>query len=576
MSEADSPLVDDALYKSALEVVGDGILMVDPRGAIRWANQSAAVIFGAGKTGLTGRTLDEVMPPEHAANHQKYLRDFPNSPVPKIIGKSRYIDGRTLQGKPLDLHINVTCMDNGAEPLFLAIVRDVSMEREFQRSLQHRSTYDFITQLMNREGFAQAAGQRLAQAQADGDAMWLGILNISGIGKINHWIGYEAGDLALHEVGFRMKAIYGEQAIIGRVDGNEFAILLPAERAPRSPDDLAASAKALGYEIDVGGRSIDVSFSCGGAFSQDGAADESFNDFFARARTALREARMSSADHAAVFYDGDLDRRERIARTLENELVHALARDEFFIEVQPKVAMNREVSGYEALLRWRTTEGELVPPGVFIPIAEANGTIRTIGLWVFQEVCKLAATKEFQARGLRISVNLSPRQMESGTLPDMLAKICLDSGADPGQIELEVTESWAVKDFSRGSGMLERLKAKGFGISLDDFGTGYSSLGALVRLPVDIIKIDRTLLPLDVADNVDAQKLLGATIDLCRAMGREVLVEGVETEEQFRVLAESGCDLAQGYLFGKPRPYEAVPGAAEAQEKPSTLVSQAS
>lgn len=572
MSQGETPDFDGSFYRSALEKVGEGILMVDSGGTILWANSSAHTLFGAGKASMVGRPLDDLLPEENRGDHSQFVAGDSPDTTSQILGKGRYVVGQTLGGRKLELYVNITRFRESGREVYLSVVRDVSMEREFQRSLHHRSTFDFITQLLNREGFNAEGRARFKDARAAGEPLWLGVLNVSGIGRINHWIGYEAGDLALHEIGFRLHYIFGAPALIGRVDGNEFAILQPADRAPKTARDLASTAEALGYEIDVGGRSIDVRFSCGAAFSADGGPEESFTDFFARARTALREARISEGDHIAVYYDAALDRRERIARTLENELIHALARDEFFIEVQPKVGMDRRIAGYEALLRWRNQEGELIPPGVFIPIAEANGTIRTIGVWVFQQVCHLAAREDFKARGLRISVNLSPRQMESGTLPDMLAKICTDSGADPSTIELEVTESWAVQDYERGSGVLRRLKEKGFGISLDDFGTGYCSLGALVRLPVDIIKIDRSLLPTDVADDTEARKLLSATIEMCRAIGREVLVEGVETESQFALLAENGCDMAQGYLFGKPQRYESVYAALDAGDAPIGLI----
>jgi len=555
MSGFDPKQFDFLFYKTALEKVGEGVVVVDRESRILWSNSLAAKIFRAPGKSLAGCTLDDIVPQGRRAQHGGYIERFFEGSRSRIIGQGRYVKGRGLDDSPLELYVNVTHMTLDGRDIFLTVVRDVSMERELQRSMHYRSVYDFITQLMNREGFMNAGRQRHIEAAIDGAPLWLGVLNVSGVGKINQWIGYEAGDLALHEIGVRLADHFPEPALLGRVDGNEFALLLPADRAPQSPDEFAAVARAIGRDIDVGGRQIDVRFTGGGAFSADGPPGEPYVDFFARARTALREARIAPTASGVRFYDFELDRREHIARTLEDELVHALARDEFFIQVQPKVDMTRRVAGFEALLRWRTADGELVPPGVFIPIAEANGTIRLIGLWVFQQVCRLAAAEDFAGRGVRISVNLSPRQMEQDSLPDMLSKICADSGCDPAVIELEVTESCAVQDYERGSGVLQALKAKGFGLSLDDFGTGYSSLSALVRLPVDVIKIDRSLLPADAADDPEAAKLLAATIDLCRALGRQVLVEGVETEAQFRLLADFECDLAQGYLFGRPQDY---------------------
>ncbi len=565
-----------AFYDAALALVGEGLLAVDEKGRILWTNQQAGDIFGRDLSEMARCTLDDLIAhgtgvgtASGAAAGDASADDL------FLLAQSgrgrvgRLVTGRRADGGVAELLVRIVRHDTDGAPCYLLAVRDVAIEREYQRTIRHRSEFDFVTQLHNRDGFRGRARERLEQAQANGEAVWAAILNVSGIGKINHWIGFEAGDVALHEIGSRLRRLYPGDAILGRVDGNEFAIMAPIEMAPESAEAWAAELNRLGRDIDLGGRRVDIQFTGGAADSADVAERAGRTDFetlYVRVRGALHEARTNRAETGGLcFYDAAIARREHLDRRLEDELVDALSRDEFFLHYQPKFDMRGRVAGYEALLRWRTADGDLIPPGVFVPIAEANGTIRTIGAWVFQQACQLAVSEGLAAAGQRVAVNLSPRQMEQEGLPDMLAKIAADSGVDPDTIELEVTESWAVEDYARGSGVLSRLKACGFSISLDDFGTGYSSLGALVRLPVDLIKIDRSLLPLDTADDIEARKLLTATIELCRAMGRQVLVEGVETAAQYEMLAETGCDFVQGYYFGHPQRFEAVRGPGTAK-----------
>ena len=535
-----------------------------------WANRQAGDIFGRDLSELAHCALSDLIASGAGgssgggAGGETSAADLFRLAQSGLGRAGRLVTGRRADGGAPELLVRIVRHDTGGAPFYLLAVRDVAIEREYQRTIRHRSEFDFVTQLHNRDGFVARARERLEKAQADGEVLWAAILNVSGIGKINHWVGFEAGDLALHEIGTRLRRHYPADAVLGRIDGNEFAILAPVAAAPESEAAWAADLSQLGRDVDLGGRRVDIQFTGGAADTSDPSdrpGRGGTETLYVRVRAALHEARTNRTDTGGLcFYDDGIARRARLDRRLEDELVDALSRDEFFLHYQPKIDMGGRVAGYEALLRWRTADGDLVPPGVFVPIAEANGTIRTIGAWVFQQACHLAASEGLAAAGQRVAVNLSPRQMEQEGLPGMLAKIAADSGVDPGAIELEVTESWAVEDYARGSGVLSRLKACGFAISLDDFGTGYSSLGALVRLPVDLIKIDRSLLPLDTADDTEARKLLTATIELCRAMGRQVLVEGVETAAQYEMLAETGCDFVQGYYFGHPQPFEAVRG----------------
>jgi EAL domain-containing protein (putative c-di-GMP-specific phosphodiesterase class I) len=256
------------------------------------------------------------------------------------------------------------------------------------------------------------------------------------------------------------------------------------------------------------------------------------------------------------------------ARILEHaqlgaELRHALDSGQLRVHYQPVVhASDGTPVGYEALVRWQHPERGLVPPAEFIPLAEETGAVTEIGRWVLREaVFQCAAWSAASARPLRISVNLSPRQMLDEDIPALVAEVLTDSGLPAGQLTLEVTEGVFVHDVDRVVGQLHRLRALGVRIAIDDFGTGFSSLSYLRRLPADVLKIDRSFVA-DLPGSRSSASLVASIIELAHTLHLDVVAEGVETDAQRRCLVDLGCGLAQGYFFARPGPAEDCAPAA--------------
>jgi EAL domain-containing protein (putative c-di-GMP-specific phosphodiesterase class I) len=233
---------------------------------------------------------------------------------------------------------------------------------------------------------------------------------------------------------------------------------------------------------------------------------------------------------------------------LQHDLKAALQRGELFIHYQPQARIDGEVIGFEALVRWRHPSRGLVPPSVFIPVAEGSGLIIPIGEWILREVCREAAS---WPRPLQVAVNLSPVQFQHGDLPSLVHSILLETGLAAGRLELEITEGVLIGDQSRALSILRRLKALGVHIAMDDFGTGYSSLSYLQSFPFDKIKIDRTFVA-NAELNPQSAAIIRAVIGLGRGLHLPILAEGVETESQLDFLASESCDEVQGYLIGRP------------------------
>jgi EAL domain-containing protein (putative c-di-GMP-specific phosphodiesterase class I) len=266
------------------------------------------------------------------------------------------------------------------------------------------------------------------------------------------------------------------------------------------------------------------------------------------------------------FFDSDMDTQLRERRALQNDLQTAVENDSMILHYQPQARLGGEIVGFEALVRWRHPTRGLIPPGTFIQLAEENGVIGAIGEWVLREACREAAS---WSHGLQIAVNLSPVQFRSTDLPTLVHSVLLETGLAPGRLELEITESVLIDDYSRAQSILRRLKSLGVRIALDDFGTGYSSMSYVQSFPFDKLKIDQSFIS-NVARNIQSATIVRSVISLARGLKIPVVAEGVETKAQMEFLSQEHCDEIQGFLVGRPLPileYASIVGHKERAEQ---------
>jgi predicted signal transduction protein with EAL and GGDEF domain len=333
--------------------------------------------------------------------------------------------------------------------------------------------------------------------------------------------------------------------------GDEFLIVKTAVADEFDPEQCAQgllSGLRGRYRLERGDDvSIDVRIGVAN-YPVDG---QNQDELLERAETALHRAKSSGRSYAMFDTQMALDQRRR--RTLERDIGLAVERGELLVVFQPLVDAKSGATGaFEALLRWNHPEHGVVSPAHFIPIAEANGAIHSIGAFVLREACLQAA---HWGEKLRVTVNVSPAQIVRNDFVQLVTDVLLESGLAPGQLEIEVTESLFIQDSDTASTTLRRLKRLGLSVAIDDFGTGYSSLSTLRSFPFDRIKVDRSFVT-DMVHNSDAAAIVNSVIGLGRAMGLRVVAEGVETQEQVAMLRLIGCHEMQGYLFGKPLPAE--------------------
>ena len=432
-------------------------------------------------------------------------------------------------------------------------LQDISERQRFEEKLSEMASFDALTGLPNRNLLNDRLGQALAHAGRNGSQIAVGFVDLDRFKIINDTLGHDAGDELLKEIARRLSGCLRSCDTVARQGGDEFVVVLTDLARPEDAsivaqkllDTLTPSMMLCGREI-VPGASIGFAI-----YPQDG---DNLQALLMSADKAMYSAKQAGRGQYR-FFDPEMNRAAADWLEVGAELHYALERDEFELHYQPKVDLKSgQVTGVEALLRWRSPEKGLVPPNKFIPILEETGQIIEVGEWVIARACR--QSRLWQEQGLpplRIAVNLSPRQFQSRNLAERIQTLIDQPDFRPELLELEITESMVMQNVERAIDTLEKLSLIGVRLAIDDFGTGYSSLAVLKRFPVDSLKVDRSFVR-DIPNDADDMAITRSVVALAHSMGLSVVAEGVETEAQRDFLVECGCEEMQGFLFSKPLP----------------------
>ena len=454
------------------------------------------------------------------------------------------------------------------EEIMFGIARDITEIKVAEQRVEHLAYYDGLTDLPNRTLLAQRAKLALALAARYQRELTVLFLDLDRFKEVNDSLGHAEGDTLLVEVAARIQGLVRSGDTVCRLGGDEFVLLLPdtgKEGALRVADKLLA---AFRQPFEMAGHSLGVTVSIGIALYPHDGAD--FSELLKNADTALYRAKQEGRN-TRLFYDRNMNAATFERLVLEGELRQALATGQLRAYYQPKVRLpDGALVGAEALIRWRHPERGLIPPGQFIPVAEASDLIVAVGDWMLVEVCRqLAAWRKAEFPPLTVAINLAARHFRLPNLADRVCGLLEAYGLPPQALELEITESTLLEIGAETGEALLALERLGIGLALDDFGTGYSSLSYLKRLPLTALKIDQSFVR-DLETDPDDRTLAATIVALGHQMGFMVVAEGVETEEQRQILLEQGCDLAQGYLFGRPLPAEEFEGWLKGANAPRT------
>ena len=433
-------------------------------------------------------------------------------------------------------------------------------ELEAERALMLRlARADSLTGLLNRAAFTGALGERLAMAQALGESLALFVIDVDRFKHLNESLGATGGDLLLAELGSRLAVDCARGELAGRMGGDEFVLATPDLEVARRAERLL---EALSRPFCVNGRTVAPAVSIGVALGPDDSPEGGELQRFAG--RALARAKALGGRRWSAF-DAELRAEDHRRRTLERELRRAIPAGEIEPWFQPVVdSADGRTVGVEVLCRWRHPEQGLLAPGAFVPLAEELGLIGRIDEAVFDAACARAAPWVAQGLISSVACNVSPRELIDPSFSRRLLRRLARTDLPATALTVEITETFLLQDMALARRHIERLAAMGVRIALDDFGTGYSNLRALMKLPINTVKLDRSMID-DVARNPRVAKLVGSLMHAARALGVSVVAEGVEEEAQAIILRAAGCDRMQGYWFARPMAAEALEERLQAE-----------
>ncbi len=432
-----------------------------------------------------------------------------------------------------------------------SLVQDITERLNTERTIHYMAHHDALTGLPNRRLLQDRLNQAIMQARRHSKHVGLLFVDLDRFKLVNDTLGHDTGDYVLRDIAKRLSRIVREGDTVSREGGDEFVVVLPELDKPEFAQVVANKIlNELSKVIEVAGHELTVTASIGIAHFPNDATD--VQHLLKHADSAMYQAK-DAGRNTARFFTSDLNFLLSKRLEVETRLRRGIERNEFFLLYQPIVEVKSgKMSGVEALLRWNDPQRGEVFPKDFISIAEELGLIVPLGEWVFRTAChQLKMWDEDGFRDLTMAVNLSPRQFISRKLFPSMRAALIDTGIDPARIDLEITESIAMRNLEQSIEILSELRKVGTTISIDDFGVGYSSLGQLKRLPVQSLKIDRSFVT-HIPEDQNSASIAEAIIAMGKRLRLRVVAEGVETEAQLAFLRENACDAYQGYLFSKP------------------------
>lgn len=416
------------------------------------------------------------------------------------------------------------------------------------RALEYQAMHDGLTNLPNRTQMLEWLNMEISKCERNKTNMALLIIDLDHFKEVNDTLGHQVGDRLLQEVGRRLIALLRPADRVARLGGDEFAIMLPAAHRAQVIAVCKKIFRVMEKPVILDGTSLRIGMSIGASLCPEHGHNTSL--LMRHADVAMYESKRHQSGFS--IYNSKKDKNNTSRLGLSNALHEAIKNDELLLEYQPLIDIkSNEVSCVEALVRWQHPSMGLVQPDEFISLAEQNGVIRPLTLWVIDHA--LAQTVRWKKAGLqlKLSINLSVRCLQDRALPFQVEKLVDKHKVSPDQIILEITESAIMSDPVTARRIMRRLSNMGFLLSIDDFGTGYSSLSYLKQLPVDEVKIDKSFV-IDMNTNKNDAAIVRATIDLAHNLGMKVVAEGVENNQVMETIRILGCDTAQGYFISKP------------------------
>jgi len=559
--------------RAVIDTAGDAFIGMDADGIVTEWNHEAQATFGWSRAEVLGLPVADLIIPEDLAEHQAGLGQFLGMGVGAILGRCLEMRARDRDGRDFPIELTVWSTPVGSDGGLNAFVRDISERKNLEGELIRQALHDPLTGLPNRTLMLDRLGHALTRGERSGAAVTVLFLDLDAFKTINDSLGHAAGDRVLAALAERLRGALRPSDTIARIGGDEFAVLLEDTGTVDGARIAQRIGEALESPFVIDGHNAFTQASIGVATGNPG--EHTADDLIRNADLAMYRAKAQGKAGYVVFESGmHLAVVERLQ--FEAALRQALGLGEFFLLYQPVVRLaDGSVVGMEALIRWKRAGGAVVPPDQFIPVAEETGLIREIGRWVLQEACRQAAAWQSEhspTPALRLSVNLSARQLQDPGLVKDVEAVLASSGLEPACLVIEITESLLMSEPDVAVERLGELKDLGVKLAIDDFGTGYSSLSYLRRFPVDVLKVDRSFVTA-LGTGPEDGALAQAIVKLGQTLRLRVVAEGIETAAQLAELRALGCEYGQGYFFARPLTPDAMSSVLADARQASGLLS---
>jgi len=550
-------LIDKEMKKlsTAVEQSTDWILITDRKGNIEYVNKAVEQITGYKREEILGQNPRILKSGKHDEKFYKEMWDT-------ILSGHSYIGiltNRKKNGELFNVYHTITPLndDKGNITHFVATSKDITQQKLMEERINYLAYYDTLTELPNRTLFIDRLNQSIARVDYEKRLVGVLVINLDRFKLINDTFGPNVGDDVLKEIAKRLSISVREGDTIARLGSDEFGITLAA--VAHSEDIILIVEKlmkTISQTIKAGEEEMVITPSIGiSIYPNDG---KDVQTLIQNADIALSNAKEQGGNNYQ-FYTQGMNKKASELILMKRQLSNALHNDEFILHYQPYWDINtKKITGMEALIRLKSKDGGLIPPGKFIPVLEETKMIIEVGEWILRTAVR--QVREWQNNGhpvVPVSVNLSLIQFRQKDLAEMVKKIIEEFGLNTSLLTLEITESAFMQDIDFTRSVLETLKGIGCSISIDDFGTGYSSLAYLKRFPVDNLKIDISFIR-EIATDPDTASIVTAIIGMAHALNIKTIAEGVETEEQWTILRLLRCDMIQGFYLSKPLPAEDI------------------